>query len=96
MLRGGSWNNNQNNVRDAYRNRNNPDNFNNNVGFRVVFSHNSSCRPALRVVRRTLLSQMTAEDLNNWSSLFPADWFPGLPNIPTVPSQAVDAQGHRH
>ncbi|MEW6029335.1 MAG: SUMF1/EgtB/PvdO family nonheme iron enzyme [Chloroflexota bacterium] len=40
MLRGGSWNNNRNNCRCSVRNRNNPDNFNNNVGFRVVLSHN--------------------------------------------------------
>jgi hypothetical protein len=40
VVRGGSWNNNENNARAAYRNRNNPDNYNNNVGFRVVFSHN--------------------------------------------------------
>jgi hypothetical protein len=36
--RGGSWNNHQRNARCAYRNRNTPDNFNNNLGFRV-FSH---------------------------------------------------------
>jgi len=34
--RGGSWNNNQDNARCAYRNRNNPNNLNNNIGFRVV------------------------------------------------------------
>lgn len=38
MLRGGSWINNQRNARCAYRNRNDPDNFNNNIGFRVVVS----------------------------------------------------------
>jgi hypothetical protein len=38
VLRGGSWNNNQRNARCAYRNRNIPDNFNNNIGFRVVVS----------------------------------------------------------
>jgi hypothetical protein len=38
VLRGGSWNNNQRNARCAIRNRNIPDNFNNNVGFRVVVS----------------------------------------------------------
>jgi hypothetical protein len=37
-VRGGSWNNNRNNVRCANRNRNIPNNFNDNVGFRV-FSH---------------------------------------------------------
>jgi hypothetical protein len=43
VLRGGSFNNNQRNVRCAYRNRNNPDNRNNNIGFRVVVSHESLC-----------------------------------------------------
>ena len=36
VLRGGSWNNNANNCRSANRNRNTPDNRNNNIGFRVV------------------------------------------------------------
>lgn len=38
VLRGGSFINNSRNARCAYRNRNNPDNRNNNVGFRVVLS----------------------------------------------------------
>jgi len=42
VLRGGSWNNNRNNARCSYRNRNEPDNFNNNIGFRLVCS-TSSC-----------------------------------------------------
>lgn len=36
VLRGGSWNNNDNNCRVANRNRNNPDNTNNNNGFRIA------------------------------------------------------------
>lgn len=36
VVRGGSWNNNPNNSRVANRNRNNPDNRNNNTGFRVL------------------------------------------------------------
>ena len=36
VLRGGSWNNNQDNARAAYRNNNNPNNRNNNNGFRLV------------------------------------------------------------
>jgi hypothetical protein len=35
-LRGGSWNNNQDNARAAYRNNNHPNNRNNNNGFRVA------------------------------------------------------------
>jgi hypothetical protein len=35
VVRGGSFNNNQNNARCANRNRNNPDNRNNNSGFRL-------------------------------------------------------------
>ncbi|MUG93074.1 hypothetical protein F7734_11745 [Scytonema sp. UIC 10036] len=38
MLRGGSWNNNPRNCRSAYRNYNDPDNVNDNIGFRVVVS----------------------------------------------------------
>lgn len=34
VLRGGSWNNNPRNVRVSNRNRNEPDNRNNNIGFR--------------------------------------------------------------
>ncbi|MFZ4428352.1 MAG: SUMF1/EgtB/PvdO family nonheme iron enzyme [Saprospiraceae bacterium] len=37
VLRGGSWNNNAENCRSANRNNNNPDNRNNNIGFRLVF-----------------------------------------------------------
>jgi hypothetical protein len=36
LARGGSYWNNHQNVRAAYRNHNEPDNFNNNIGFRVV------------------------------------------------------------
>ena len=47
MVRGGAWNNNQRNARCAYRNRNNPDNRNNNLGFRVVVSHGGLGRPEM-------------------------------------------------
>ena len=36
VVRGGSWNNNPDNVRSAIRNRNTRDNQNNNLGFRVA------------------------------------------------------------
>ncbi|MDP6358323.1 MAG: SUMF1/EgtB/PvdO family nonheme iron enzyme [Planctomycetota bacterium] len=39
VLRGGSFANNSQNVRCANRNRNEPDNRNNNIGFRLCLSH---------------------------------------------------------
>ena len=36
VLRGGDWKNNPNNLRSAKRNRNTPDNRNNNNGFRIA------------------------------------------------------------
>ena len=38
MIRGGSWRNNARNCRSAYRNRNDPENRNNNLGFRLARS----------------------------------------------------------
>jgi hypothetical protein len=43
VLRGGSFNNNRNNARCTYRNRNKPNNNWNNNGFRIVVSHVSPC-----------------------------------------------------
>ncbi|MBE2202074.1 MAG: SUMF1/EgtB/PvdO family nonheme iron enzyme [Anaerolinea sp.] len=43
QVRGGSWQNNRNNLRCANRNRNTPNNRNNNVGFRCANTHR---RPA--------------------------------------------------
>ena len=42
VVRGGSFDNNDNNARAACRNRNNPTERNNNVGFRVVVSRSPS------------------------------------------------------
>ena len=39
VLRGGSWNNNGRNARSANRNRNTPDNRNQNIGFRLALAH---------------------------------------------------------
>ncbi|MBY0474653.1 MAG: hypothetical protein K2Q13_06280 [Nitrosomonas sp.] len=47
MLRGGSWNNNPDNVRASARNNNDPDNRNDNIGFRVLcLSHIEICSAA--------------------------------------------------
>ncbi|MCB9108833.1 MAG: SUMF1/EgtB/PvdO family nonheme iron enzyme [Anaerolineales bacterium] len=65
VLRGGAFNNNQNNVRCAARNRNNPNNRNNNNGFRLVvatfFGQNYPAATASGSRRR-----------DKWRSLFPA------------------------
>jgi hypothetical protein len=49
VVRGGSWNNHQDNARCAYRNRNQPDNRNNNLGFRVVLRASHVLLPLLLV-----------------------------------------------
>jgi formylglycine-generating enzyme required for sulfatase activity len=38
VIRGGSWNNDAHNCRSAIRNHNEPDNRNNNLGFRLARS----------------------------------------------------------
>nr|WP_228057682.1 SUMF1/EgtB/PvdO family nonheme iron enzyme [Tychonema sp. LEGE 07203] len=52
--RGGSWNNNPRNCRSAYRNNNNPDNRNNNIGFRVARSAPRTLYPFARLAERSL------------------------------------------
>ena len=42
VVRGGSWNNNGRNVRSANRNRNSPDNRNNNLGFRLALAQHAA------------------------------------------------------
>ncbi len=64
VLRGGSWNNNQDNARSEYRNNNQPDNRNNNSGFRVVVS--SHIQPRLfnvERVARTMVRAMGRRDV---------------------------------
>jgi hypothetical protein len=53
VLRGGSWNNTPQNLRSANRNRNTPDNRNNNTGFRIASTALSPERACLaqRTVR---------------------------------------------
>ncbi len=55
MLRGGSWNNNPDNVRLSARNNNNPDNRNNNIGFRVLCSSHIGICSDTRIANRLRL-----------------------------------------
>jgi len=52
VWRGGAYNNNARNARCAYRNRNNPNNRNDNLGFRVAVSTFSSPPEMRRVILR--------------------------------------------
>ena len=60
VLRGGSWNNTNDNARAAYRNNNTPDNRNNNNGIRVVVA----AHVLLSLLRLVLLSAC-------WREAFP-------------------------
>jgi hypothetical protein len=52
MIRGGSWNNNAQNCRSANRNNNEPDNRNNNLGFRLASSRQRPDAVRLRMHRQ--------------------------------------------
>ena len=60
VVRGGAFNNNENNARCAYRNNNHPDNRNDNIGFRVVVSHDSHEPPEMRLDKMCPLSRRGA------------------------------------
>ena len=45
VIRGGSWNNDPQNARSAYRNRNTPENRNNNLGFRLARAQRARWTP---------------------------------------------------
>ena len=57
MVRGGSFNNNERNARCAYRNNNQPDNRNNNLGFRVVVVPRLISSPEIRFGHRAEASR---------------------------------------
>jgi len=80
VLRGGSWNNNPRNCRSANRNRNNPDNRNDNNGFRVAVVsagvHLRSCH------RRGIAPE-------SWRSRTPGAWLYASPGPGPEPSRLV-------
>jgi hypothetical protein len=52
VLRGGSWNNNDpDNLLSSYRNNDDPDNRNDNIGFRVVLGVDGSARKVPEIRR---------------------------------------------
>jgi len=55
VLRGGSWNNNGRNVRSANRNRNDPANRNDNIGFRLALARTIVDAPFDQIVIRPVL-----------------------------------------
>jgi len=55
VLRGGSWNNNARNTRSANRNRNTPDERNDNNGFRLALARTKVDTPFDQIVIRTAL-----------------------------------------
>jgi len=57
-LRGGSWNNNQANARAAARNRNDIDNRNNDIGFRLLCSAHIPLGPDCRQARPTKVGRV--------------------------------------
>ena len=61
VLRGGSWNDNARNVRAACRNHNDPDNRNDNIGFRCARAHDRMESPNLN----RSLSQVFPRDRRN-------------------------------
>jgi len=78
VLRGGSWINNQNNCRAANRNRNNPNNRNNNIGFRLCLSSHIVLRPCVPLYRHTQ-PELSADQglraeagLERWRGLVPS------------------------
>ena len=53
VLRGGSWNNNGRNTRSANRNRNEPTNRNNTIGFRLSLAQTSVDAPFDQIIIRS-------------------------------------------
>ena len=93
LLRGGSWNNNPRNCRSANRNHNQPDNANNNVGFRVVClpQHPSSTEPLEGIPAGDQEGSRPAPVIGAHGSAGPLR--PGRPLIRTAPEGAPLAHG---
>jgi len=78
VVRGGAFNNNERNVRCAYRNRNNPNNRNNNQGFRVVVSTLFWSMPKCPCALSAGEGFTVEAPLEKWRGIFLADLLPFL------------------
>lgn len=92
--RGGSWNNNAQNVRSANRNNNDPSNRNNNIGFRLASTFHSRTGAVQGWRRR---SEMSRTAVGHPGILLPGSkssengggWYQrGRPSPPAVPCPA--------
>jgi len=77
--RGGSFNNESRNVRCANRNRNNPNNRNNNIGFRLVVSTRFADLPKGRHGYQPLLLRHNSREKHGRAYSWPdcQQWRPG-------------------
>ena len=92
VLRGGCWNNdNRRNFRVSYRNENDPDDRNDNIGFRVVAAPVS--RPAAD--RNAGAAQPSRRSVSRRVQVVPGEpwWFTTRPPVP-VGQQAGRPGGH--
>ncbi len=93
-LRGGSWINTTENARCAYRNRNHPDNSNNDVGLRVVLSMVHSMRAPAKGMGRRHRLQPAPRGLHGG----PARWcsWPQRVAAPVRPNRLLKKPPTRH
>jgi len=81
-LRGGSWNNNEDNARVTIRNNNHPNNRNNNIGFRVALLHRFANAISLPPEARLDHGQAPRQ---NWLTFRPAGFQPNTEPAPFIP-----------
>lgn len=62
VVRGGSWNNNPNNLRVCNRNNNNANNRNSNIGFRLFNAQSGQDRCAMKSLRECTASPESSPD----------------------------------
>jgi hypothetical protein len=82
-LRGGSWNNNQDNARASARNRNDIDNRNNETGFRVLCAVHVPLRPRMPAYPADHGSPGAAGNPGGWRGCVPTARHSRRAKIPT-------------